>query len=332
MLADSGPRVYQWVYPGSMVSILVFGITKGFMFTKTTLMASSSLHDRVFDKVQSPCPLALGLHAYRYSPVSRVYADHLRCARRSAGVWGGHSYRPSLPLSFPYLIVNNKGKLWGAAGVSWTRQAGGEGEGGQVLSRRAQAQRHLLSTWGPSLPPPQRREVPGWRAHRGGRIETVELDFLLPWGTKSLHHPSWRLNPLPRARSSTVAAASLSQDVGPGELRPGSRSQAPGRPPECWQAGAATNAPRPDSPWSPADPGEPMSFFDRTPTGRLANEPLLQGYGRAGREAAVSITENFLQQFFMVLFILVILAAVFSRCPFSPGHPGCGLLHSVTVG
>ncbi|XP_069406442.1 ATP-binding cassette sub-family C member 12 isoform X4 [Ovis canadensis] len=55
VLADSGPRVYQWVYPGSMVSILVFGITKGFMFTKTTLMASSSLHDRVFDKIlESP--------------------------------------------------------------------------------------------------------------------------------------------------------------------------------------------------------------------------------------------------------------------------------------
>ncbi|XP_065776548.1 ATP-binding cassette sub-family C member 12 isoform X4 [Muntiacus reevesi] len=55
VLADSGPRVYQWAYSGSMVSILVFGITKGFMFTKTTLMASSSLHDRVFDKIlESP--------------------------------------------------------------------------------------------------------------------------------------------------------------------------------------------------------------------------------------------------------------------------------------
>ncbi|XP_061243073.1 ATP-binding cassette sub-family C member 12 isoform X1 [Bos javanicus] len=55
VLADSELRVYQWVYPGSMVSILVFGITKGFMFTKTTLMASSSLHDRVFDKIlESP--------------------------------------------------------------------------------------------------------------------------------------------------------------------------------------------------------------------------------------------------------------------------------------
>ena len=60
VLADSGPRVYQWVYSGSMVSILVFGITKGFTFTKTTLMASSALHDRVFDKVQSPCPSPWG--------------------------------------------------------------------------------------------------------------------------------------------------------------------------------------------------------------------------------------------------------------------------------
>ncbi|XP_076988460.1 ATP-binding cassette sub-family C member 12 isoform X3 [Tamandua tetradactyla] len=51
VLADTGDRVYQWVYAGSMVSMLVFGITKGFTFTKTTLMASSSLHDRVFDKI-----------------------------------------------------------------------------------------------------------------------------------------------------------------------------------------------------------------------------------------------------------------------------------------
>ncbi|KAM5207793.1 LOW QUALITY PROTEIN: ATP-binding cassette sub-family C member 12 [Hipposideros larvatus] len=55
VLADIGQHVYQWVYAGSMVSVLVFGITKGFTFTKTTLMASSWLHDRVFDKIlQSP--------------------------------------------------------------------------------------------------------------------------------------------------------------------------------------------------------------------------------------------------------------------------------------
>ena len=71
VLADSGPRVYQWVYPGSMVSILVFGITKGFMFTKTTLMASSSLHDRVFDKVQSPCPSPMSQWGLYRSPAMR---------------------------------------------------------------------------------------------------------------------------------------------------------------------------------------------------------------------------------------------------------------------
>ncbi|XP_016069254.1 PREDICTED: multidrug resistance-associated protein 9 [Miniopterus natalensis] len=51
VLADTGQGVYQWVYAGSMVSVLVFGITKGFAFTKATLMASSSLHDRLFDKI-----------------------------------------------------------------------------------------------------------------------------------------------------------------------------------------------------------------------------------------------------------------------------------------
>ncbi|TEA37530.1 hypothetical protein DBR06_SOUSAS22910009, partial [Sousa chinensis] len=56
--ADTGPRVYQWAYAGSMVSVLVFGISQGFTFTKTTLMASFSLHDRVFDKIlESPMSL-----------------------------------------------------------------------------------------------------------------------------------------------------------------------------------------------------------------------------------------------------------------------------------
>ncbi|KAF6287414.1 ATP binding cassette subfamily C member 12 [Rhinolophus ferrumequinum] len=55
VLADTGQHVYQWVYAGSMVSVLAFAVTKGFTFTKTTLMASSWLHDRVFDTiVQSP--------------------------------------------------------------------------------------------------------------------------------------------------------------------------------------------------------------------------------------------------------------------------------------
>lgn len=56
VLADTGQRLYQWVYAASMGSVLFFGIAKGFTFTKTTLMASSSLHDRVFDKVPPPGP------------------------------------------------------------------------------------------------------------------------------------------------------------------------------------------------------------------------------------------------------------------------------------
>ncbi|XP_034495248.1 multidrug resistance-associated protein 9 [Ailuropoda melanoleuca] len=51
VLADTGQRAYQWVYAGSMVSMLVLSVIKAFTFTKTTLMASSSLHDHVFDKI-----------------------------------------------------------------------------------------------------------------------------------------------------------------------------------------------------------------------------------------------------------------------------------------
>lgn len=52
VLADTGHGMLPWVYAGSMVSVLVFGIVKGLVFTKTTLMASSWLHDHLFDKVQ----------------------------------------------------------------------------------------------------------------------------------------------------------------------------------------------------------------------------------------------------------------------------------------
>nr|XP_027794990.1 multidrug resistance-associated protein 9 isoform X2 [Marmota flaviventris] len=51
ILADIGQHMYQWVYAASMVFMLTFGIIKGLTFTKTTLMASSSLHDQVFDKI-----------------------------------------------------------------------------------------------------------------------------------------------------------------------------------------------------------------------------------------------------------------------------------------
>ncbi|KAL1783970.1 multidrug resistance-associated protein 9 isoform X1 [Sigmodon hispidus] len=54
-LQDTEHHMYQLVYIASMVSVLTFGIIKGFTFTKTTLMASSSLHNRVFNKiVRSP--------------------------------------------------------------------------------------------------------------------------------------------------------------------------------------------------------------------------------------------------------------------------------------
>ncbi|XP_008820849.1 multidrug resistance-associated protein 9 [Nannospalax galili] len=54
-LGDTEHHMYQWVYAASMVSVLAFGIIKGFTFTNVTLMASSSLHNRVFNKiVRSP--------------------------------------------------------------------------------------------------------------------------------------------------------------------------------------------------------------------------------------------------------------------------------------
>lgn len=54
-LQDTKHHMYQLVYIASMVSVLMFGIIKGFTFTNTTLMASSSLHNRVFNKiVRSP--------------------------------------------------------------------------------------------------------------------------------------------------------------------------------------------------------------------------------------------------------------------------------------
>ncbi|KAM5298031.1 ATP-binding cassette sub-family C member 12-like isoform 2-T2 [Glossophaga mutica] len=51
VLADTGHGMLPWVYVGSMVSVLVFGIAKGLTFTQTTLMASSWLHNHLFDKV-----------------------------------------------------------------------------------------------------------------------------------------------------------------------------------------------------------------------------------------------------------------------------------------
>lgn len=82
VLADTGQHVYWWVYAGSMVSVLVFGVTKDFTFTKTTSMASFSLHEGVFDKVQPP-----GLHVHLVIQSTR-FIEHLWCTRHCAGLRG----------------------------------------------------------------------------------------------------------------------------------------------------------------------------------------------------------------------------------------------------
>ncbi|XP_068938920.1 ATP-binding cassette sub-family C member 12 isoform X2 [Petaurus breviceps papuanus] len=51
ILVNPKQPIYQWVYVASMMSVIIFSIIKGFIFTKTTLMASSTLHDRVFEKI-----------------------------------------------------------------------------------------------------------------------------------------------------------------------------------------------------------------------------------------------------------------------------------------
>lgn len=94
------------------------------------------------------------------------------------------------------------------------------------------------------------------------RIETVELYFLLPWGTKSLH-PSWRLNPSP-VTLLPVATASLSQDGLAHGVGPQRETQAwfaiPGSGQASWGVGGGAH-PDPDSLWSPADPGEPHELL-----------------------------------------------------------------------
>ncbi|XP_036607744.1 multidrug resistance-associated protein 9 [Trichosurus vulpecula] len=51
ILVNPKQHIYQWVYVASMMAVIIFSIIKGFVFTKTTLMASSTLHDRVFEKI-----------------------------------------------------------------------------------------------------------------------------------------------------------------------------------------------------------------------------------------------------------------------------------------
>lgn len=141
-------------------------------------------------------------------------------------------------------------------------------------------------------------------------IETLELDFLLPWGTKSLHS-SWRLNPSP-VTLLPVATASLSQDGLAHGVGPQRETQAWFAIPGSGQASrgvGGVHTPTLTLCGHPQILESPMSFFDRTPTGRLMNR-----FSKDMDELDVRLpfhAENFLQQFFMVLFILVILAAVF---------------------
>ncbi|KAL0620437.1 Multidrug resistance-associated protein 9 [Plecturocebus cupreus] len=75
VLAGIGQHVYQWVYAASMVSVLVFGDTKGFTFTKITLMAFFSLYDMVFDKLTlcgSPQILKSPMSFFDMIPTGRV--------------------------------------------------------------------------------------------------------------------------------------------------------------------------------------------------------------------------------------------------------------------
>ncbi|XP_038609802.1 multidrug resistance-associated protein 9 [Tachyglossus aculeatus] len=44
-------HLYQGIYGGTMLLVLVFAVLKGYVFTKTTLRASSTLHDGAFHKV-----------------------------------------------------------------------------------------------------------------------------------------------------------------------------------------------------------------------------------------------------------------------------------------
>ncbi|XP_074149416.1 ATP-binding cassette sub-family C member 12 isoform X1 [Sminthopsis crassicaudata] len=51
ILMNPNQPIYQSVYVASMMAVIIFSIIKGYIFTKTTLMASSKLHDRVFEKI-----------------------------------------------------------------------------------------------------------------------------------------------------------------------------------------------------------------------------------------------------------------------------------------
>lgn len=88
-LQDTKHHMYQLVYIASMVSVLAFGIIKGLAFTNTTLMASSSLHNRVFNKVV--CHSGLLAH-----PITQSTA----LSRTCVGLWVTEQLSWSLPSCF----------------------------------------------------------------------------------------------------------------------------------------------------------------------------------------------------------------------------------------
>ncbi|XP_044517360.1 ATP-binding cassette sub-family C member 12 isoform X2 [Gracilinanus agilis] len=51
ILMNPKQHIYQCVYVANMLAVIIFSIIKGFIFTRTTLMASSTLHDQVFEKI-----------------------------------------------------------------------------------------------------------------------------------------------------------------------------------------------------------------------------------------------------------------------------------------
>lgn len=119
VLAGPGQHVYQRVCAGSVVSVLAFAVTKGFTFTETTLMASSWLHDHVFDKVQFPGAVCLLVH------LSTGFIEHLQRARHCArlrgqtrGSWRSQPSLGRLPRC-TYTVKANPGECGGGVVMGW---------------------------------------------------------------------------------------------------------------------------------------------------------------------------------------------------------------------
>lgn len=87
-LQDTKHHMYQLVYIASMVSVLMFGIIKGFTFTNTTLMASSSLHNRVFNKVEAQRAAGPLLPPTPWTAQCTGLSRPLYCVKHCVGLWG----------------------------------------------------------------------------------------------------------------------------------------------------------------------------------------------------------------------------------------------------